>query len=209
MAEHLREALAAPPDGGAAPTVVVAPPNADLGGGTPQNYVNLLAGGHGLQIEQTLPIRQSDERRNAVATTVRAFMDCLIEPADVSAGALIATGATYSADVAGYTGGACPRAMVEIAVRTTPTLITGEGATCAAGARAHVDVFRRRGDFSFQRVGGGYRVGVQGANGCAWSDETGYETPSGAGVTPGVFRVVVRASDADGSTQSARVRASS
>ena len=31
-------------------------------------------------------------------------------------------------------------------------------ASCVAGARAHVDVFRRRADQSYQRVGGGYRL---------------------------------------------------
>lgn len=207
VAEMLREALL--PQGGVTPTVVVAGPGADLGGAAALNFVNVLSGGHGLQLEQSLAVRQSVTWRTAVATSVRAYMDCLIEGADVTDGALSVAAPTYSADVASYLGGPCPRAMVEVVADTAPAVITGEGASCAVGARAHVDVFRRRGDGSFQRVGGGYRVGVQGASGCAWSDEAGYVTPSGDGASAGFFRVVVRANHPDGSIQPARVRASS
>ncbi|TAK23458.1 MAG: hypothetical protein EPO40_25410 [Myxococcaceae bacterium] len=207
VAEMLREALL--PLSGVTPTVVVAAPGADLGGAAALNFVNVLAGGHGLQLEQSLAVRQSVTWRTAVASSVRTYMDCLIEGADVPTGALSIAAPTYSADVASYVGGACPRAMVEIAADAAPAVITGEGASCAVGARAHVDVFRRRGDGSFQRVGGGYRAGVQGASGCVWSDEAGYVTPSGEGASAGFFRVVVRANQADGSIQPARVRANS
>ena len=208
VAELLREVLPSV-DGGAVPTVVVAPAGADMGGENPANYVNALAGGHGLQLEQSLTIRNSDVYRPAVATAVREYIDCVIAPGDVTPSGITFSNTTWSRDVSSYVAGPCPRAVVDVSTRAPMVSFTGEAVTCAVGARVHVDLFRRRADLSYRRIGGGYRVGVSAPGGCTWSNEPGYIVPGPADfVTQGVFRAVVRANDAGGALVPVRVRAS-
>ena len=124
LAEMLREVLPLPADGGVAPTVVVAAAGADLGGASAQNYVNLLASGHGLQIEQKARVRDSTTYRTNVATAVRTYMDCLIETADYNTARLSSSNAAYTVLIPSYLGGACPRAMVDFYARVAPAVVS-------------------------------------------------------------------------------------
>ncbi|MFO0625561.1 MAG: poly-gamma-glutamate hydrolase family protein [Polyangiales bacterium] len=206
LAELLRDGLTAVMP--AAPTITV-PVSGALAGTHPDNFVNRLANGHGLQFEQGSTVRGNTTYSDVVATTVRTYLDCLVEAPDADDNTLNAAGQTVTRDVATYEAGFCPRAMVTYASTVALTSLTGAGTSCLAGARVRVDLFRRRADQSYQRIGGGYRVG-QVVNGtCAYSDLAGYITPSAAALAAGEFRVVVRAADANGALVSARAIAGS
>lgn len=202
LAEVLREALPSA-------SVSVAVAGTPLAGSFAGNYVNRLANGHGIQLEQSLALRNAQASRDLVATTVRAYLDCLIEAPDSGNNPVSAAGLTVTRDVTGYTTGFCPRATVEYTSAVNLTALRGEATTCADGARVRVDLFRRRADQSYQRIGGGYRVGAVSNGACAFSNETGYVTPSAQSLAAGSFRVVVRALDAGGSAVSARAVAGS
>ncbi len=206
VAEMVREALT-----GVMPVrpMVTTPTSGLLLGAHQDNFVNRLANGHGLQLEQGPTVRNDTNYSNPVAAAVRAYFDCLIEAPDSDNNSLTAAGQTVTREVSGYTGGYCPRAMVTYTSTVALTGLNAEGVSCSAGARVHVDLFRRRADQSYQRIGGGYRVG-QVVNGvCAYSNLNGFTSPSVNDLTAGSFRVVARAADAAGTVISARITAGS
>ncbi|MFO0647236.1 MAG: poly-gamma-glutamate hydrolase family protein [Polyangiales bacterium] len=187
LADVIREVLPA------SVSVVVAS-SGGLAGAEGANFVNRLANGHGVQLEQSEQLRNSGVNREAVVSATRIWHDCLIEPADVPNGSLAAVNTSYQATVPwNYGSGRCPRATVEIDAAVSLDELSTTPSACAGNYTLREDFFRRRPDLSYERIGGGSRHGVVGANGlCTWVNDSNYIALQSADLAPGHFRVVGR-----------------
>jgi phage replication-related protein YjqB (UPF0714/DUF867 family) len=174
---------------------------AEFRGQSPDNFVNRMAvGGRGLQLEQSLALRNDAVVANAVADSVKSVYDCLLDTADTSA----TTGGTFNSGGTGYTAGKCRRFITQVQIGSNVGNVTvdaGKASGCSAGT-AHVDVYRLRADSTWERLGGGSRT--YGAF-CSVTNDPGYDPVAGV-PTPATLRVEVKSSTQLDSPDTASVR---
>lgn len=189
LADMIRAAL--PATFNNTPVQVVVANGQDMSGAAAANFVNRLANGHGVQLEQSSRVREDATLRGAVVTAARQWFDCLIETADKPDGALNAVDSRYVGVVpATYGDGRCPRATVDVHATVPLTVLTARPVSCVANATVREDFFRRRADQSYQRIGGGSWHSEENAGVCSWVADSGYDALTADELAAGNFRVV-------------------
>lgn len=189
LADMIRAALPATVNNTAVEVVVAN--GQDMSGAAATNFVNRLANGHGVQLEQSSRIRDDATLRGAVVTAARQWFDCLIETADRSDGAVSAVNTGYTGVVPwNYGNGRCPRATAEVDATVPLTVLTALPSACVGNSTVREDLFRRRADQSYQRIGGGGWHSEVNAGVCTWVADSGYDPLTANELAAGSFRVV-------------------
>lgn len=168
------------------------------------NVVNRAAEGQrGLQLEQSLSLRDHATAAEGVADAVMSVYDCVSDAADTS---VTGTGTVQSDGTSYLDTRLCPRFIAQYNVPTNIGLVSvnaGKPASCTPG-RVHVDVYRLRtsdGAGTWERIGGGFRNYDAS---CTPENETGFEPATGI-ATPANVRVVVKSLTAAGAADVASV----
>lgn len=200
-------------------TVTPTPPSG-IAGTHQDNFVNRLTAtsGRGLQIEQSLAVRESGADRKLVALTVKEALDCIRENSD-SYASVDDTLTVVSRDAGStyYDGGngQCDGYGVQYTFSNTGTLSDvsfqaelSSSVACTSGidgARVFANIYRQNANGDWDRVGGGWRD-IEYLNGsCTYTADTFYE-PVTLDVPAGTtrFRIVARAHDASGQVLAVR-----
>lgn len=202
-------------------TVTPTPPSG-IDGDHQDNFVNRLTAtsGRGLQIEQSLTVRDSATDRELVALTVKEALDCVRENSD-SYASVDDTLTVVSRDAGStyYDGGngQCDGYGVQYTFSNTGTLNDvsfqaelSSSVACTSGidgARVFANIYRQNASGDWDRVGGGWRdIEYQNLDGtCTYTADTFYE-PVTLDVPAGTtrFRIVARAHDASGQVLAVR-----